>query len=334
MSLPVAEVYRNKTVESVHYGSIVVSDKDGNILYHYGNPDLVTFTRSSAKAFQFMAVFESGAIERHGFDLQHQAIMMGSHSGSELHQKVVKENLERIGLDESYLKCGVHVPYELTRKGYIPYEGQTFSPLGHNCSGKHSGQLALALQLGDDSADYIEPGSRAQRAVKKVFSDMYEVPEDKLLVGTDGCSLPNYALPLKNMAKAYAKLITKSVKSQVRRAACERVIEAMRTHPLMVSGNGRCDLVVTDACGDVILKAGGEAVELIGVLSKGLGIAIKIADGGTRAICPVVIEVLRQLDVIDARTAKSLAEHARPHLYNQRNIRIGEIVPAFKLERD
>lgn len=333
MSLPIAEVYRNKTIESVHYGSIVVSDKDGNILYHYGDPDLVTFTRSSAKAFQYMAVFESGAIERHGFNLQQQAVMMGSHNGSELHQQVVKSNLELIGLDDSYLKCGSHVPYELTLKGYIPYEGQTFSALAHNCSGKHSGQLALALQLGDDLGDYIEPGSRTQRAVKQVFSEMYEVPEEKLLVGTDGCSLPNYALPLKNMAKAYAKLITKTVKSQVRRAACERIVEAMRTHPLMVSGSGRCDLAVTEACSDVILKVGGEAVQVIGVLSKGIGISIKIVDGGRRALCPVVVEVLRQLDVIDANAAKSLAEQARPQLYNQRDIRIGEVVPSFKLVR-
>lgn len=328
-----AEVYRNETVESAHHGSIVVSDNQGNILAAVGDPDLVTYTRSSAKAFQFLPVFESGAIKKFGHSLKQMAIMMGSHNGSEEHQKVAKSNLELIGLDESALKCGTHVPYELTRKGYIPHKGEKFSQLAHNCSGKHSGQLALALQLGDDPADYIEPDSKTQRLVRQVFSEMYEVPENELLMGIDGCSLPNYALPLRNMAKAYAKLITKTVDSPLRREACERVIEAMRTHPLMVSGNGRCDLIISRACDDVILKVGGEAVQLIGVLSRGIGIAIKIADGGRRALCPVIIETMRQLGVLSDLQVKELAEHAVPNLYNQREILIGRVVPSFKLER-
>ncbi|MCK4857718.1 MAG: asparaginase [candidate division Zixibacteria bacterium] len=329
-----AEVYRNKTVESVHYGSIVVSDNKGDILYYCGDPDKITYTRSSAKAFQFISVYESGAIKKFGFDLRQIAVMLGSHNGSDLHQQVVKSNLELIGLDESYLKCGTHVPYELKLKGYVPYEGQTFSPLAHNCSGKHSGQLALALQLGDDPKDYIEPDSKTQRMVRESFSDFYDYPIDKMQMGIDGCSLPNYALPLKNMAKAYATLVTRNVKSTIRRQACETVIRAMSEHPLMVSGNMRADLAVAEAChGEVILKVGGEAVELIGILKRGLGVVIKIADGNSRAIGPVIVEVLRQLAVIDADQVKSLAPTARPQLYNQRKIRIGEIVPAFKLKR-
>ncbi|MFH2056095.1 MAG: asparaginase, partial [bacterium] len=304
-----AEVYRNETVESTHHGSIVVSDNQGNILYAVGDSDLVTFTRSSAKAFQFLPVYESGATKRFGHSLKQMAIMMGSHNGSEEHQRVAKSNLELIGLDESYLKCGTHVPYELTRKGYIPFKGQTFSPLAHNCSGKHSGQLALALQLGDDPADYINPDSKAQQAVRQSFAEMYDIPSDQMTMGTDGCSLPNYALPLRNMAKAYATLITRNVDSPLRKEACETVIRAMRKHPVMISGKGRCDLVITRACDDVILKVGGEAVQLIGVLSKGIGIAIKIADGGKRALCPVIIETLRQLGVFSDDQVKELAEH-------------------------
>jgi L-asparaginase II len=328
-----AEVYRSKTVESAHHGSIVVSDNEGNILYAVGDPDLKTYTRSSAKAFQFIPVYESGAIKKYGYNLEQVAVMLGSHNGSEKHQEVVRSNLELIGLDESYLKCGTHVPYELTLKGYIPTREETFSPLAHNCSGKHSGQLALALTLGDDPADYLKPESKAQQAVKRVFAEMYDYPIDKLEMGIDGCSLPNYALPLRNMARAYASLITRKVGTRIRKEACELVIKAMRTHPLLVSGRGRCDLLVTEACEDVILKVGGEAVQEIGVLSKGWGIAIKIADGGRRALCPVIIETLRQLGVISDEQAKELARHARPPLYNQRDIQIGHVEPVFRLQR-
>jgi L-asparaginase II len=328
-----AEVYRNKTVESVHYGSIVVSDNQGNILYQVGDPDLVTYTRSSAKAFQFLPVFESGAIKRFGHSLEQIAIMLGSHNGSEKHQEVAKSNLELIGLSESHLRCGSHVPYELTLHGKYPDPGQTFTQLAHNCSGKHSGQLALALQLGDDPAEYINPDSKTQQTVRQVFAEMYEVPSDNLLIGIDGCSLPNYALPLRNMAKAYAKLITKAVDSPLRKEACETVVRAMREYPLMISGRGRCDLIVSEACDDVILKVGGEAIQLIGVLSRGIGIVIKIADAGRRALCPVIIETLRQLGVLSDSHMKELAEYATPPLYNQREIEIGRVVPAFTLER-
>jgi len=166
-------------------------------------------------------------------------------------------------------------------KGYIPYEGQKFSPLAHNCSGKHSGQLALALHIGDDPKNYIDPDSKTQRLVRQTVAEAYDYPVDKIQMGTDGCSLPNFALPLKNMAKGYARLVSKSSDSALRREAYQTVISAMQQHPNMVSGPGRCDLAVTEACeGDVILKIGGEAIEVIGVLSRGLGIAIKISSRG------------------------------------------------------
>jgi L-asparaginase II len=161
-----AKVYRNRTVESVHYGSIVVSDKDGNVLFYHGDANLITYTRSSAKAFQFLPVYESGAVKRFGFSLQQIAIMLGSHTGTPQHEQMVKSNLDLIGLDESYLKCGTHVPIDYQQKGYIPYEGQKFSPLAHNCSGKHSGQLALALHIGDDPKNYIDPDSKTQQLVR------------------------------------------------------------------------------------------------------------------------------------------------------------------------
>jgi L-asparaginase II len=329
-----AEVYRNRTVESVHHGSIAVSDKDGNVLYHCGDPELVTFTRSSAKAFQFLPVYESGAIKRFGFTPQQIAIMLGSHTGTPDHEETTKSNLDLIGLDESFLKCGTHVPIDLEMKGYVPFEGQRFSPLAHNCSGKHSGQLALAVHIGDDPRTYLEPESKTQQLVKQAVSEAYDYPIDRIQMGTDGCSLPNFALPLKNMAKAYARLVTKSSDSAIRREAYQTVIDAMSQYPVMVSGNGRCDLAVTKACkGDVILKIGGEAVEVIGIRSQGLGIAIKIADGSMRGLYPVIVEVLRQLDVIDNVQAEELESFARPQLHNFRHVHTGEIVPVFKLKR-
>lgn len=329
-----SEVRRNGTVESVHYGSIVVCDNKGTVLYHVGDPELVTFTRSSAKAFQFLPVFESGATKRFGHSLQQMAIMLGSHNGSELHQQVAKSNLDLIGLDESYLKCGSHLPVELKLQGELPVTGVKYTSLAHNCSGKHSGQLALAVHIGDDPNNYIDPESKTQKMVKQAVSEAYDYPIDQIKMGTDGCSLPNFCLPLRNMAKAYACIVTRTAASPVRREAYQTIYDAMSQFPLMVSGNKRCDLAVTEACkGDVILKVGGEAVETIGVVSKGIGIAIKVIDGNTRGLFPAICEVLRQLEVIDDATFKSLGAFSRPQLFNDRKINIGEVVPVFKLKR-
>jgi L-asparaginase II len=329
-----AEVYRNKTVESVHYGSIAVCDKEGSVLYSCGNPDLITFTRSSAKAFQFLPVYESGAVKRYGFSLKQIAIMLGSHTGTPEHEQTTKSNLDLIGLDETYLKCGTHVPISMLEKGYVPFEGQTFSPLAHNCSGKHSGQLALAMHIGDDPATYLDPESKTQQLVKQAVAEAYDYPIDQIQMGVDGCSLPNFALPLKNMAKAYARIVTKTSDSPLRREAYQTVMDAMRQYPVMVSGQGRCDLAVTEAAkNDIILKVGGEAVEVVGIISKGLGIAIKIADGEMRALWPVIVETLRQLGVFDESQVTMLTKFSRPQLHNFRRIRVGEIVPCFKLRR-
>jgi len=304
------------------------------VLYYWGNPDLVTYTRSSAKAFQFLAVYESGATKRFGFSLEQIAIMLGSHTGTPMHEQMIRSNLDLLGLDESYLKCGTHVPIDYQQKGYIPYEGQTFSPVFHNCSGKHTGQLALSLHIGDDPRDYINPDSKTQQLVKRTVSEAYDYPIDRIQMGTDGCSLPNFAIPLRNMAKAYAMLVTKSSTSALRREAYQTVMTAMQEYPVMVSGPGRCDKDVTEVSkGDVILKVGGEAVEVIGVLSKGLGIAIKISDGNMRALYPVIVETLRQIGALDDSQVRTLAQHARPQLHNNRDIRIGEILPCFTLRR-
>ncbi len=305
MSEILASVFRNKSVESVHYGSIVVTDNNGTVLYYCGDPELVTYTRSSMKAFQFLAVYESGATKRFGHNLQQIAIMLGS-----------------------------HLPIELRNQGEVPVAGVKYSPLAHNCSGKHSGQLALAVHIDDDPHNYIDPESKTQVMVRQAISEAYDYPADQFGRGTDGCSLPNYALPLRNMAKGYASLVTRTAASPLRREAYGVVIDAMTEHALMVSGNGRSDLAITEAGkGDVILKIGGEAVQVVGVISKGLGIAIKIADGNSRALAPVICEVLRQLGVFDDAAVKSLGTFARTPLYNDRKILIGEIVPTFKLQK-
>ena len=324
---PLAHTTRGNGIESVHYGSIVVTDNRGNILYYAGDPEVVTFTRSSAKPIQAIPVFESGAVDRFGFTVSGQAILCGSHNGSERHVAQVKENLDKIGLDESYLKCGVHPPSEYRIKGILPRRDEVFSPLQHNCSGKHSGQLALTLQMGCDLARYLEFDYDVQQKVFKTVCEVYEMNPSEVKIGIDGCSLPNFSMPLRNMALAFANIITGKTSVSGRKEVFGRIVHAIQTYPYMISGEGRFDLALMEALpGKIICKVGGEAVECVGISERGWGLAAKISDGNTRALYPAVIEVLRQLEILPDDRLSYLQEFVRPKLYNYRKIHYGDVV--------
>jgi L-asparaginase II len=329
-----AHTTRGNGIESVHYGSIVVTDSKGNVLYYAGNPEVHTFTRSSAKLIQVVPVYESGAIDRYGISVSGQAIMCGSHNGSERHCDQTRENLERIGLDESNLKCGIHPPSEYRYTNRLPREGEEFSPLQHNCSGKHSGQLALALQMGCDPDRYLEFDYDVQQRVFETVCQVYEINPGDVSIGTDGCSLPNFGMPLRHSAIAFANIITGNTKISGRDRVFERIVKAVQTDPYMVSGNCRFDLALMNALPDnIICKVGGEAIECVGIADKGWGLAAKVSDGNVRGLYPAVVEALRQLEVLPEDRLEYVRDFVRPELHNYRDIHYGDVVPCFKLKK-
>lgn len=331
---PLAHTTRGDGIESVHYGSIAVTDNSGNILYYAGDPEAFTFTRSSAKLIQIIPVHESGAIDEYGFSISGQAIMCGSHGGTDRHAAQTKENLDKIGLDESHLKCGVHPPGDYRIKGILPRREEVFSPLQHNCSGKHSGQLALALQMDCDPARYLEFDYDVQQRVFQTVCEVYEVEPSEVKIGTDGCSLPNFGMPLKNMALAFANIISGKTDSPSRKKVFEKIVRAVQADPFMVSGEGRFDLALMEALpGQIICKVGGEAVECVGIAEKGWGLAAKVSDGNVRGLYPAVVEALRQLEVLPDDRLPYVSDFVKPELKNYRDIHYGDVIPCFKLKK-
>ncbi len=329
-----AHTTRGDGIESVHYGSIVVTDNKGNVLYYVGDPEMFTFTRSSAKPIQAVPVYESGAVDHFGFTVSGQAILCGSHNGSERHVAQAKENLDKIGLDESYLKCGIHPPSEYRIRNILPRREETFSPLQHNCSGKHSGQLALALQMNCDPARYLEFDYDVQQRVFETVCQIYEMKPGDVKIGTDGCSLPNFGMPLRNMAIAFANIITGKTSIAGHEKVFERIVTAIQTDPFMVSGDGRFDLALMQALpNEIICKVGGEAVECVGIAEKGWGLAAKVSDGNVRGLYPAVVEALRQLEILPEDRLSFVEDFVMPKLRNYRDIHYGDVVPCFKLKK-
>jgi L-asparaginase II len=323
-----AEVVRGNLVESVHFGAVAVVDRAGNIVHSAGDPQLPTWTRSALKPLQALPFVAEGGIERFGFSPAQVALMCASHSGEPRHVDAVSEMLARCGCSAVDLQCGTHAPGFYEARGEVP-PPPPYSPLAHNCSGKHSGMLAYCVQHAHPKAEYLAFDHPLQQAVRRAVACFTATPEDRLAAGIDGCSAPNYAVPLAALARAFVRLATAGVDPDYGKAP--RILaDAMMRHPEMVSGEQRSDLALMQAGrGDWVTKIGAEGVQAIGIRSHGLGIAIKMADGQKRGLYPTIVALLDHFGLVDARARETLAPWARRAVRNYRGLVTGEVRPAL-----
>lgn len=328
----VARINRGEREESVHFGAVAVVDAAGNLTHYVGDPDFFTFTRSSAKPFQLIPLIRTGAADNYGFSDKQLAVMCGSHSGTADHAQTVQTNLAAAGNKESDLLCGAHPPIHFTTENRLPRAEDKFTPIQHNCSGKHSGFLALSRFLGEPPQTYLEPSGNVQQMVLDAIAECYRYPKDNIILGTDGCSAPNFGMPLRQTAVAFAALANLCSERLETRKAFERIRKAMTTHPEMVSGEGRFDLALARTFpGRVVNKVGAEGIEGIGFTNPSIGIAAKILDGNARALYPVCVEVLRQLGLLATVDLNHLQPFTNPEVRNYRNLLTGRIVAEFEL---
>lgn len=340
---PLIEVTRGPIVESLHFGAVAVVDSRGKLIASYGDADLQTFLRSSAKPFQALPFIEMGGDQAYGLTPPEVALICASHSGTDEHVAAVKGIQEKVGVGEADLLCGTHWPYHDPTTRALWSRNEKPTPNRHNCSGKHTGMLAHALLRSLPKEDYIHTGHPVQRSILTAFAGMVGLPEEQVVVGIDGCSAPNFAVPLRNAALGYARLCDPEGLPTRRADACRRIFQAMTSNPQMVGGPGRFDtLIMERTAGRMVVKAGAEGYQAIGLPAgalgpgtPGIGIAFKIADGdgAGRARPCAALEVLRQLEVISAAELDSLADFGARPLYNFRRLQVGEMRSCFQLDR-
>jgi len=327
------EVTRGGHVESEHRGAIAVVDATGQLIAHVGEAQLVSYLRSSAKPFQLLPLIESGAADRFGLTDAELAIIAGSHSGEPRHVAAVQSILNKIGLPDNALQCGVHVPFNPDSVQALRAAGREPTVLYNNCSGKHAGMLAQAIDRGLSTADYLDPHHPIQVAIRQRLAELAELPLDQVSVGIDGCSAPCFAMPLSASALAFAKL------ADAKSGALQRVTRVMMTYPEMVAGEGRLDTDLMRAVPQrVVSKGGAEGYHGLGIVAKNgpaLGVALKIGDGdGKRGGHPVVIEALRQLGVLNEAALAALKNYYTWKITNHRGLEVGEVRANFQLRRD
>jgi len=322
--VPIAATYRGGHPENLHFGSFAVVSASGEVLASAGDIDFPTFTRSALKPFQSTPLIARAA-QRYALGAAAIAVLGASHRGEPGHPARVASRLARIGAGEAALACGTHEPYFFRSLGLTPEPGARFNRLQHNCSGKHTGMLMLAHALGQPLAGYLDLGHPVQQAIVDCVAHFSGLAPERLVRGIDGCSAPNYALPLRALAQAFARL-TLDAPDAVYGDTPRRVARARGRHPELVSGQKRNDLVLmTAGRGDWVSKVGADGVQAMASFSRGVGIAAKVSDGNLTPLMVALVAALEQLGWTDGASRAALAGLLPPPMKNAAGIEVGEM---------
>ncbi|MGH2458120.1 MAG: asparaginase [Chloroflexota bacterium] len=299
---PLTEIFRGEVVESRHRGSIAVVDAEGRLLAEVGDAALVTYWRSAAKPLQALPVITTGAADHFGLEPEHLAVMCASHAGRDDHVAAVTEALARAGVPIGALRC--EVPGR---------DGPR-----HGCSGNHTGMLVTARHLGEPLETYPDPDHPVQRRIRAVLGTLGEVDPASIPSASDGCSVPTFAMSLRQMALAFARLIDPADLAEPLRGACRRMVAAMQAHPDLLAGaegdtRNLTSALVRTLSPAAIGKSGAESIFCVGIRPgvlgpRGVGVVVKAEDGGPapRSCYLATVEALRQLGVASAAQVSAL----------------------------
>ncbi len=331
---PAVFLGRGPLVESVHFAAAAAVDRSGRLLWALGDPTMVVFMRSSAKPFQVLPFVAEGGPEHFGLDEADVALLCASHTGRPEHTQRVAAMLQRAGLGPEALQCGVHPPMDRETAHNLARTGRAPTPLHHNCSGKHTGMLLRARLHGWETATYLDPEHRVQQDIRAALARFAGLQPDEIVLGTDGCSAPNFALPLYRAAWAWARLMDPADVEPPWDRAARQVTQAMARHPEMVGGPGRFDTELMRALGPrVVAKAGAEGYQALGLqpglwpgATGGVGVVVKIADGDARnrARGMIALALLRRAGLFPEGFPQTLQPwHPEGPVTNWRGLEVG-----------
>ncbi len=322
----VIECTRGPAIESRHVVDIALVDPAGALVEGWGEVDTVVYPRSAIKSVQVLPLIETGAAEHFAITDEEIALACSSHSGEPAHVALVRDWLARIGLDESALECGGHLPHHGPSAQACVRRGETGLAVHNMCSGKHTGFLATAQALGEPTAGYIARAHPVQERVSRAIAEMASHEVSGAPWAIDGCSIPTIGLPLHALACAAARIAEPGALTPARQAAVQRVRQAIAGHPFMIAGTGRaCTRIVGQAGDRMLVKVGAEGVYFAALTALGLGLALKVRDGAWRAAEVAVTTMLERLGLLAVEDRRALADLLAAPLSNWRGVQVGEV---------
>ena len=323
------EVTRNGTVESRHFGVAVVCDYKGKVVESWGDIESLVFPRSALKPMLAIHLVESGASDQYALSDAELSLACSSHQGEKMHQNLVASWLNRLGLTEAHLVCGAALPEHTESAHQLLASGLQGCRIHHNCSGKHTGFLTTALHLDIPLDNYHLVEHPLQQLSIDILSDLADIDLKQYPMGIDGCGLPAPTMPLLRLGLATARFANPVDLADYRAQGIYRLHEAITNEPLYVAGHGSVVSELNEVTkGAVLAKTGAEGVLTAALPERGLGIALKIADGGNRARSVALMAILDHLGALSADEKHKLQAHISPTIVNSRGLAVGEIRPA------
>jgi L-asparaginase II len=323
-------IYRGGMIENRHRISIAIVNSENKLIASSGNPELMAHLRSSAKPFQVQALFQTEADKKFAFTDKEIALACASHSGTPEHTHIAKGMLDKLGLDASNLACGVHWPVSKEERTRLEQTNEKPNALHNNCSGKHSGMLAVAKMLNVPTQDYEKSEHPVQQFNFQIMRDLSG--EQEIPFGVDGCSVPVFILPLDKAAWMFAQLANPESAPEKYRKGLDHAFRAMKTFPEMVAGEGEIDTVLMQQIPGLVCKQGADGyygISLRETEHGPLGVVLKVEDGSTAAREPAVIRVLELLGMLPE---DNTLPWKRPIIRNHRKIETGYFEAAIELE--
>ncbi|MDI6026564.1 asparaginase [Corticibacterium sp. UT-5YL-CI-8] len=326
------EMLRGNVVESVHRGTALVMDASGKVVLALGDTARPVFPRSAVKAIQALPLVETGAADAYGFGQAELALACASHSGEPRHAELAADMLSKAGLDETALECGAHWPTSQTATVALARKSAEPSALHNNCSGKHSGFLCTCCHEGLDRHGYVGAAHPFQEMVRQAMQEVTGADHGEANRGTDGCSIPTYAVPLDSLALGFARMVTGQGFGPERAKAARRLLEACMAEPFLVAGTDRADTrLMQMSPGRIFVKVGAEGVYCAALPELGLGIALKCDDGAGRAAEVAISAILQKLFSEDGELVSKLSDVSNPQLTNWNGIHVGSLRPSAAL---
>ncbi|MBX2837643.1 MAG: asparaginase [Gammaproteobacteria bacterium] len=326
MNPVLVNVWRGSAIESRHRGAVAVVDSSGKSVFSFGDTQLPVYPRSAIKFFQSVPLLETGAAQHFDLDDQHIAFSCASHNGEIIHDDLANDWLKRIACEVDDLECGATLPmnkesaYELLGMGRGPQRTH------HNCSGKHLGLLTTCRYLKETVQNYRLYHHPAQRRWFDVLENLCNVRPMQLPWGYDGCGIPTLAMPLHRVAFGMARFADKTGVDEDRAQAIDQIQTAVARHPYLVAGASRlCTALMERLAPKVLVKVGAEGFYAACLPEQGLGIAIKMDDGGTRGANVAMGAVLQSIGEMQDDIAAELQEFIAPSITNSRGEVVGRI---------
>jgi L-asparaginase II len=329
---PLVAVMRGSYVGSLHRGMAAVVAPDGEVRFAVGRVDQPVFLRSSAKPFQVIPAVLAGGIEQFGLTGPEFAVLCASHHAEPRHREAILSVLEKIGLPESALSCGIHAPIDEESAREMIRQGRAPTPVCNNCSGAHTGMLVACRAMGWPIERYGDPAHPLQTMTREILGAFCDIAPDDVQFAVDNCAVPTFYIPLDRSAMAFARLATGREGRDDLAGAAQQIRTVMAAHPEMIGGEGSFDTdLMRVAKGTLVAKGGAEAYQGIGIMELGLGLAMKISDGVSEAIPPPVIEILSSIGALSPEQAETLSPYAHPQIRNWEGQLVGEMVTTLRM---